>query len=573
MYWWASTRHNTLYNTSRDSANKRSADLTTSQLFAMEILEARAAQIAQRWITDIFTRVHTTCDVPEHAVFGPCELNHTSVYDSIAFIALKSMDRRSAPYILRVDTSAHKMPTDGPMWLRLVQSARSSEEQNLEAYVKNGQLFFRALRTIQKDEELLVWYGKDLAKLLLLNPLQMQSKGAGPYTCTNCNQGFESEFPFLAHWRFLCTQRQPNSHTTKPGQDNTNHVKPGTLPIPAFKLSHPETSPQDGKPATDFHNLSRDMENTSNKTGLSGTRWAGSALKRKHTEENRNGPQPLVIKQEPLERGYCTLNLNQQPSTVTCHLPTNIIRSTFTKDRTAQLKPQLKTSGPEDIRSNPQNQSIQPGSGPAVEQSDSKKKALKDTLSLSPSRTEETSTDSPPVTSAFNQVSASENRRSAFSQPPRSVPLPQTTPLPERAKISITTPSTALHRPVLVQGVLNQRHPLYSPAALWPWTPGRPLQVPIPPSPVLLSPSVSRLSPLCQPAQNWCAKCNISFRLTSDLVQHMRSHHKRTLDATGSACGAKQQHHREREERLKCSICSEVFRQRHHLARHLTSHT
>lgn len=77
----------------------------------------------------------------------------------------------------QVDTSAHKMPTDGPMWLRLVQSARSSEEQNLEAYVKNGQLFFRALRTIQMDEELLVWYGKDLAKLLLLNPLQMQSKG------------------------------------------------------------------------------------------------------------------------------------------------------------------------------------------------------------------------------------------------------------------------------------------------------------------------------------------------------------------------------------------------------------
>uniref|UniRef100_A0A8C7RMT3 PR domain zinc finger protein 8 n=1 Tax=Oncorhynchus mykiss TaxID=8022 RepID=A0A8C7RMT3_ONCMY len=423
-----------------------------------------AAQIAQRWITDIFTRVHTTCDVPEHAVFGPCELNHTSVYDSIAFIALKSMDRRSAPYILRVDTSAHKMPTDGPMWLRLVQSARSSEEQNLEAYVKNGQLFFRALRTIQMDEELLVWYGKDLAKLLLLNPLQMQSKGAGPYTCTNCNQGFESEFPFLAHWRFLCTQRQPNSHTTKP----------------------------------DFHNLARDMENNSNKTGLSGTRWAGSALKRKHTEESWNGPQPL---------------------------------------------------------------------------SDSKKKTLKDTLSRSPSRSEETSTDSPPVTSAFNQVSVSENRRSAFSQPPRSVPLPQTTPLPERAKISITTPSTALHRPVLVQGVLKQRHPLYSPAALWPWTPGRSLQVPIPPSPVLLSPSVSRLSPLCLPAQNWCAKCNISFRLTSDLVQHMRSHHKRALDATGSACGVKQQHHREREERLKCSICSEVFRQRHHLARHLTSHT
>lgn len=55
------------------------------------------------------------------------------------------------------------------MWLRLVQSARDRDEQNLEAYVKNGQLFYRSLRRIEKDEELLVWYGKDLIELLLLS--------------------------------------------------------------------------------------------------------------------------------------------------------------------------------------------------------------------------------------------------------------------------------------------------------------------------------------------------------------------------------------------------------------------
>lgn len=54
------------------------------------------------------------------------------------------------------------------MWLRLVQSARDKEEQNLEAYIKNGQLFYRSLRRIAKDEELLVWYGKELTELLLL---------------------------------------------------------------------------------------------------------------------------------------------------------------------------------------------------------------------------------------------------------------------------------------------------------------------------------------------------------------------------------------------------------------------
>lgn len=65
------------------------------------------------------------------------------------------------------------------MWLRLVQSARDKEEQNLEAYVKNGQLFYRSLRRIEKDEELLVWYGKDLIDLLLLNSSRAPAKSKG----------------------------------------------------------------------------------------------------------------------------------------------------------------------------------------------------------------------------------------------------------------------------------------------------------------------------------------------------------------------------------------------------------
>lgn len=65
------------------------------------------------------------------------------------------------------------------MWLRLVQSARDRDEQNLEAYVKNGQLFYRSLRRIEKDEELLVWYGKDLIELLLLGSSRNHVKSKG----------------------------------------------------------------------------------------------------------------------------------------------------------------------------------------------------------------------------------------------------------------------------------------------------------------------------------------------------------------------------------------------------------
>jgi len=64
-------------------------------------------------------------------------------------------------------------------------------------------------------------------------------------------------------------------------------------------------------------------------------------------------------------------------------------------------------------------------------------------------------------------------------------------------------------------------------------------------------------------AQNWCAKCNTSFRMTSDLVYHMRSHHQREFDPVK----------RRKDDKLRCDVCGESFRERHHLTRHMTSHS
>lgn len=64
--------------------------------------ESDANRAVQQCLTDIFTSVYTTCDIPENAIFGPCVLSHTSLYDSIAFIALKAADKRTVPYIFRV---------------------------------------------------------------------------------------------------------------------------------------------------------------------------------------------------------------------------------------------------------------------------------------------------------------------------------------------------------------------------------------------------------------------------------------------------------------------------------------
>uniref|UniRef100_A0A8C5CAV5 PR domain containing 8b n=1 Tax=Gadus morhua TaxID=8049 RepID=A0A8C5CAV5_GADMO len=176
---------------------------------------------AVQCLTDIFTSVFTTCDVPENALFGPCVLSHTTLYDSIAFIALKSTDKRTAPYIFRVDTSAASSSAEGVMWLRLVQSARDPEEQNLEAYVKNGQLFYRSLRRVHKDEELLVWYGRELLDLL---GLCLFSPGSTAHTCPDCSQRFLFDFPFLSHLRFRCTKRLQTPPTTP--TDTTTDPRP-----------------------------------------------------------------------------------------------------------------------------------------------------------------------------------------------------------------------------------------------------------------------------------------------------------------------------------------------------------
>ncbi|KAM5236084.1 zinc finger protein 488 [Ctenodactylus gundi] len=80
----------------------------------------------------------------------------------------------------------------------------------------------------------------------------------------------------------------------------------------------------------------------------------------------------------------------------------------------------------------------------------------------------------------------------------------------------------------------------------------------------LLPPSLASLG---LATQNWCARCSRSFRLTSDLVFHMRSHHKK--EPTGPHPLPKVR----RQEALTCPVCHEYFRERHHLSRHMTSHS
>lgn len=92
---------------------------------------------------------------------------------------------------------------------------------------------------------------------------------------------------------------------------------------------------------------------------------------------------------------------------------------------------------------------------------------------------------------------------------------------------------------------------------------GQPTDIRNPAAAILTSLLPPSLAALSLPAQNVCAKCNITFRMTSDLVYHMRSHHKNETTDMNK---------RRREEKLKCPVCAESFRERHHLTRHMTAH-
>ncbi|KAL1274906.1 hypothetical protein QQF64_027720 [Cirrhinus molitorella] len=552
------------------------------------------AKAMQQCLTDIFTSVYTTCDIPENAIFGPCVLSHTSLYDSIAFIALKSTDKRTAPYIFRVDTSAANSSSEGLMWLRLVQSARDRDEQNLEAYVKNGQLFYRSLRRIEKDEELLVWYGKDLIELLLLSSgrNQVKSKGTSPFLCPDCSQRFQFEFPFLAHLRFRCTKRLQSM--ASPEEEATDASDQASLPparsSPKLGRSDGFSNPHEGKPSTDFHNLARDLEN--NRTSPPSDREAEilseNSGKRKFSdmEDSRNTglSQPPKSKEELANsaqqyRGAYGLDEGRRAFSPSVSELTETKRSAFTE---VKKSPQsLKHSGKNSSSNSENKEAGRPSSNPA-EKHLNIRQVLSETQP--PQSRMETSSIGSAFTSVPQQGGGGSERKSAFSQPSRTfshlsplVMAPKLLPTVDcHPAVGDTVSSNRLYQAdhlaaklqgselgsnCPVPGGIAKQNPFLYATAFWPKTSG-PIQLQMPSALTLLPPSFTSL---CLPAQNWCAKCNASFRMTSDLVYHMRSHHKKEYAMEPLV-------KRRREEKLKCPICNESFRERHHLSRHMTSH-
>ncbi|XP_029456087.1 PR domain zinc finger protein 8 isoform X2 [Rhinatrema bivittatum] len=456
------------------------------------------------------------------------------------------------------------------MWLRLVQSARDNEEQNLEAYIKNGQLFYRSLRRIVKDEELLVWYGKELTDLLLLNPARTHSKmnGCSPHSCRDCGLRSQFEFPHAAHVRFRCPKRLHRPEELEEG-------------APLLKYRHGPPPPSELKPTTDFHNLARDLENSRPEASSQ-----HHPAKRKGAED---GPEPGSGSRFPAEELVCSPQ-SFRPS---------LYYGLEENGRRLYAPPSPET-GEAKRSAFVEVKRGAAAAAAAAEQGEDKDPSPAPSASSSPARSSP-SGEPPPEgsaalgcgASAFSSVqplASPDERKSAFSQPTRSAayghahaPLPGLGPklLPAAgaglechvvgdgpARLYQAEPLAAKLQSAAELGPggggLPKRSPFLYATTFWPKSSpaAASLQLQLPSTLTLLPPSFTSL---CLPAQNWCAKCNASFRMTSDLVYHMRSHHKKEYALEPLV-------KRRREEKLKCPICNESFRERHHLSRHMTSH-
>ncbi|XP_068597858.1 zinc finger protein 488 [Brachionichthys hirsutus] len=477
---------------------------------------------------DIFTSLVVTRRIPAGTCFGPCALQN-AFYDTIAFIAQKSCDKRAKSHVFRVDPEAMRDCALVLSWLRLVQAARNGEEQNTEAFLKAGQLYVRTVRDVGEEEELLVWYDPELSHLL---GFTCTSRGSSEeFKCGSCNEPFKNEYPFLAHCRFTCPQVR-------------------SVPWSREVYDHKPVEVKRQRRVTDFHNIARDLEHK--KSGSSDEAEVSS--KRRKSEDMLC---PKGRKTVLLEKTNMSNYDNITQLSVSCDAASGDASPSGGKLKAEKIKPADLGRKNEDLAeareakgafTHDRELDVVPRSG-----------ARSSAFSLVPSnsRGEQKSAFCKP-----SKIISAHDPHAHFS----TVPSNPCNRLEEMA--DGFTSRTVMGYSNLMSGDLPavpspvaQNHAFHYAPEHWSCrSAGAQLQTAssftiLPPTFTCFGVSV----------QNWCAKCNLSFRMTSDLVFHMRSHHKKEF-------AAESQVRRRREEKLTCPICHEYFRERHHLSRHMTSH-
>uniref|UniRef100_A0A3Q3EA22 Zinc finger protein 488 n=1 Tax=Hippocampus comes TaxID=109280 RepID=A0A3Q3EA22_HIPCM len=413
-----------------------------------------------------------------------------------------------------------------------LQAARNGEEQNTEAFLKGGQLYVRTTRDVHQEEELLVWYDRELCHLLGFTETCRGSE----FKCIRCEQVFKNEYPFLAHCRFFCPQISSDTWS----RDVHDH-------------KHVEVKRQ--RRVTDFHNIARDLEHK--KSDADDDVPYGNKRKYQETVYFK-GRKTVLLEKNNISNDDNITQLDKIQDEAGGDASDSPLKIKADTTKVDHLGCKNSTFG---------------------EETEAKLMITHDRLMDSESNTGESSGLHSSTGSAFSLVhSGHREQRSAFCKPSKRIsagelhkgsPTMVPSASPEEMKETFPPRTVSGYTNLMAPSILSSDvHTLLSPITLnapfhyasdhW----SRTAQVQSNSALTVLPPTFTSFG---VSVQNWCAKCNLSFRMTSDLVFHMRSHHKKEF-------AAESQVRRRREEKLTCPICHEYFRERHHLSRHMTSH-
>ncbi|XP_035825131.1 PR domain zinc finger protein 1 [Aplysia californica] len=577
--------------------------------------------------------VVTVTDIDYGQIFGPFPSDVTST-DPVYVIGMLTSDKHPGGMVIRVDTNERRDGQRPLDWLSYVSPARDEEEQNMEAYLKDGAVYYRTLRIVKSGEELLVWYSKDFSQILGVPELQTNCKRDDEqFICSHCGEMFDFPYPLRAHLKYKC------SFTI----DNNPHSKlPIQLPAPQNLIVNPnsfsmeESTENSQPPNLSYRTNNNTMFKISSKRQHSDSIDAefDSKAKRVKTEDNFSRVKKssaISHSIEELSKSYVskspeqttrengldthTANVSAFRKVERSHSPEAMDHRLGSPNSCLPgLKPVnhcLRTPSPGPTVASSPTSSTTPGPH-TLPVHESRQSSPNARLSASPSDEPSTSSMPPPPPRAPIKSMTSGLPTSRADYPmanasimglymPRLPMLPASAPLgipggsmmragsslgggvrlPHsafsdqipagllemcRATIPTVGPLTEsfvanirnsnVHETLAKQALFADRH-ISSLGFLKSTNPmvEKLLQST---NPTLLSSPINALNL----SQNWCAKCNATFRMTSDLVYHMRSHHKREFDPMK----------RKREEKLKCNICNEAFRERHHLTRHMSSH-
>ncbi|CAH8547442.1 unnamed protein product [Schistosoma turkestanicum] len=432
----------------------------------------------------------TTNILEESLSFGPLPTS-LMIAEPAYLIAQTTTDRLSELPTIYADPKRLSDPIRLIEWICNVRCARYPAEQNMELIYSNqlGQSFYRTTRRIEAGEELLIWFRRqDLQPLVMkyLNNLHISEAWIGQslksmdllqknyeecdqslntdnykFKCSKCHEQFIYIYPYISHCLFKCCQKQTTIQHVQWINPPYSTIASSEFPI---ELTNKYTNQQNMNFSM-FNNLNTSQFNQNQFENIENMMTLKNDVTQFTTENLSHQTDETRI--QTLEKFQCKPNEN---------------------NKTNEL-PSMKHF----------NEALQRKHLPKIHSNNNKisrnMKVLKHSTNTIHHHTDNNNNN---------------NNNSLYKKSKTTLlPLKSRNPLVEQLLQTLLLQKT---NPLDIDNKLTNTNANATTTTL-----SSKKSI----SPALISSSLSL-------AQNWCARCFVTFRLTSDLVHHMRTCHNQT---------------------------------------------